>query len=95
MREKALSVPLVTLAGRRRMKAVLCGTVLDLKAVALHTTLGAGEARRLTRYTKITKFPTGYCTSLNKMYIYYLKLLNLVFRIKLCPLSPSGFSKRW
>lgn len=53
MREKALSVPLVTLAGKRRMRAVLYGTVLDLRAVALHTTLGAGEARKLTRYVKI------------------------------------------
>lgn len=52
MREKALSAPLVTLAGRRRRRAVVCGTVLDLKAVALHTILGAGEARRVTRYTK-------------------------------------------
>lgn len=54
MTEKALSVHLVTLVGRRRMRPVLCGTVLDHKAVALHTTLGAGEARRLTRYTIIT-----------------------------------------
>lgn len=52
MKGKVLSVPLVTLAGRRRRRAVLCGIVLDLKAVALHTTLGAGEARRLIRYTK-------------------------------------------
>lgn len=67
MREKALSVPPVTLAGRKRMRAVLCGTVLDHKAVALHTTLGAGEARRLIRYTKDNfKFPTCYCSNLCK-----------------------------
>lgn len=67
MKEKALSVPHVTLAGRKMMRAVLFGTVLDRKAVALHTTLGAGEARRLIRYNKDTfKFPSCYCTSLYK-----------------------------
>lgn len=50
MKERAQSVLHVTLAGRRRMRVVVYGTVLDPKAAAPPTTLEAGEQRRATRY---------------------------------------------
>lgn len=50
MKERDQSVLHVTPAGRRRMRVVVYGTVLVLKAAALPTTLEAGEPRRSTRY---------------------------------------------
>lgn len=50
MKERDQSVLHVTPAGRRRMRVVVYGTALVLKAVAPPTTLEVGEPRRATRY---------------------------------------------
>lgn len=50
LKERVQSVLHVTLAGRRRMRVVVFGTVLVPKAAALHIILEAGEPKRATRY---------------------------------------------